>query len=320
MLNYNIVCADCVEQMQKLEPGSVDVVVTSPPYNLGIKYRKYKDTAKRKIYLEWTHEWVAEVKRVLRKDGSFFLNLGGCPKQPMLPFQMVSLVCEYFTLQNTFHWIKSVTIHKKGEEISVGHFKPINSKRFVNDCHEYVLHFTKTGKVPIDRLALGVKYADKSNIKRWKGTQGKDRRCRGNLWYIPYKTIQSRAKDRPHPATFPPALAENCFRLHGVDPQTVALDPFVGLGNSAVGALNCGIESFLGYDIDDYYIAETINSIKSHDRNQTSCSAGPGHSESLSERQSTCVLPLPRSREGSGRDEQDGVAAAVSADALGRTE
>ena len=109
-----------------------------------------------------------------------------------------------FVLQNTFHWVKSITIKtRKGEEISAGHFKPINSKRFVNDCHEYVFHLTASGAVPLQRREAGVEYADKSNIARWKHTDGSDKRCRGNTWFIPYDTIKSRDNDRPHPASFP---------------------------------------------------------------------------------------------------------------------
>ena len=79
-----------------------------------------------------------------------------------------------FVLQNTIHWIKSITIDESdGSSISRGHFKPISSPRFLNDCHEYVFHLTPTGRTPIDRLALGVPYADKSNIARWGHTGGK---------------------------------------------------------------------------------------------------------------------------------------------------
>ena len=95
---------------------------------------------------------------------------------------------------------------KEWQIVSRGHFKPISSQRFLNDCHEYIFHFTKSGRVEIDRLALGVPYQDKSNIARWSHTSGRDRRCRGNTWFIPYETIQSRQKERPHPATFPVEL------------------------------------------------------------------------------------------------------------------
>jgi site-specific DNA-methyltransferase (adenine-specific) len=174
-----------------------------------------------------------------------------------LPHQLVVAFDELFVLQNTLHWIKSITVQtKKGDLISAGHFKPINSPRFITDCHEYLFHFTRSGSVPIDRLAVGVPYEDKSNVARWGHTDGKDCRCRGNNWFIPYKTINSRDKQRPHPATFPTELAEMCYKLHGVGPDTVALDPFVGIGHSGIAAQNCGIGHFIGMDIDEGFIEE----------------------------------------------------------------
>jgi site-specific DNA-methyltransferase (adenine-specific) len=196
----------------------------------------------------------------LKRDGSFFLNIGSAPSNPMLPHEIVMELRELFVLQNTIHWIKSITIEDKDDNVqSHGHFKPISSKRFLNDCHEYIFHFTKSGRVEIDRLALGVPYQDKSNIARWSHARGSDLRCRGNTWFVPYETIQRRAKERPHPATFPIALAENCIKLHGPAKarrvQTM-LDPFLGIGNSAVAAKRRGVKKFIGFDIDETYLAE----------------------------------------------------------------
>ena len=67
---------DCVDGMRTLENDSVDVVVTSPPYNLDISYRSYEDSVAREAFLDWCDTWSNEVKRVMREDGSFFLNLG----------------------------------------------------------------------------------------------------------------------------------------------------------------------------------------------------------------------------------------------------
>ncbi len=259
---------DCIQGMQSLPDKFVDIVVTSPPYNLGINYTKYDDNKKPADYLKWSCEWAKEVMRVLKDDGSFFLNLGSCPSNPFIPHELVvELKGEKvgFILQNTFHWIKSISVvtkdgvlmstgTKDGERLSVGHYKPLHSKRFVNDCHEYVFHLTKHGETLIDRLSLGVPYSDKSNIARWAHTKGRDLRCRGNNWFIPYKTIVNRAKERPHPATFPVELAENCIQIHGCTPESVMLDPFVGIGNSAVAARRCGIRRFIGFDIDSEYV------------------------------------------------------------------
>jgi site-specific DNA-methyltransferase (adenine-specific) len=255
-----ILHGDCLQILPTLEAASFDLVVTSPPYNLGIAYQSFKDTAPRDEFLAWCRAWAAEVKRVMAPAASFFLNLGAAPANPLLPHQLILALTEgaepLFILQNTFHWIKSVTITTPaGVQISAGHFKPINSKRYVNDCHEYLFHLTKSGAVPLDRRAAGVPYVHKSNIARWGHTGGADLRCRGNTWFIPYETINSRDKERPHPATFPVALVEQCIRLHGKGPATRLLDPFLGIGTSAVAARRQGLASFTGIELDAHYLA-----------------------------------------------------------------
>ena len=195
---------------------------------------------------------------MLTNNGSFFLNLGSCPSNPLIPHELLVALKEGgvgFVLQNTFHWVKSITIEtKQGSQISAGHFKPIHSRRYVNDCHEYIFHLTKRGDTAVDRLGLGVPYSDKSNIGRWAHTKGRDLRCRGNNWFIPYKTIVSRSKERPHPATFPVELAANCIKIHGRRTGLVMLDPFLGIGHSAIAAKENGIGHFIGFDIDPEYV------------------------------------------------------------------
>ena len=267
MTQFDLCRQDCVEGMSRLTSESVDLVVTSPPYNLGIGYRQYADRQDRQSYLKWCVKWAAQIRRILRSNGSFFLNVGSAPSNPMLPHQIVielTSTSDGFLLQNTIHWIKSIAVEsRKGDLKSHGHFKPINSKRFLNDCHEHLFHFTKSGRVEIERLALGVPYQDKSNIARWSHTRGTDLRCRGNTWFIPYETIQSREKERPHPATFPIQLAEWCIKLHGVSRIETMLDPFLGIGNSAVAAQRCGVKRFIGFEIDEAYLAEAKRRIGS---------------------------------------------------------
>ncbi len=250
---------DCVVGMKDLPDESVDIVVTSPPYNLGIKYQDYDDNLSSEDYLAWSLEWAGEVKRILKPEGSFFLNVGASPANPWMPHELALTLRDLFQLQNTIHWIKSITVEpKEADPVSVGHFKPINSKRFLNDCHEFVFHFTKSGKVPVDRLAVGVPYADKSNIARWSHTEGKDKRCRGNNWYVPYETIASRSKDRPHPATFPVELARKCILLHGGEPKELTMmDPFLGIGHAAEAAGESEIGKFIGFEIDEVYLEES---------------------------------------------------------------
>ena len=266
---------DCLKTLPSLEAGGVDLVVTSPPYNLGIAYKSFKDTAPREEFLGWCKAWAAEVKRVMADDASFFLNVGAAPANPLMPHQLILALTDgndpLFVLQNTFHWIKSITIENPaGEKTSAGHFKPINSKRFVNDCHEYVFHLTKTGDVELDRRAAGVPYVHKSNIARWGHTGGADLRCRGNNWFIPYETIQSRDKERPHPATFPVALVEQCIRLHGKGAETRLLDPFLGIGTSAVAARRMKIAAFTGIELDEHYLETARERMTAEDERDAS--------------------------------------------------
>jgi len=256
--------ADCVKVFRQLDPQSVDVIVTSPPYNLGIQYNRYQDTLSRRDYLEWTAAWVAEAARVLRPDGSLFLNVGAKPSDPWTALDVAQTVRSHLQLQNIVHWIKSIAIDRAAagvaagltRDLAVGHYKPINSSRFLNDCHEFIFHFTPQGATDLDRLALGVAYQDQSNIGRWRAAAD-GVRCRGNTWFIPYETIQRRDRDRPHPATFPSRLPEQCLRLHGLSRIRLAMDPFTGLGSTAVACARLGV-SFIGADVDEMYVKEAV--------------------------------------------------------------
>jgi site-specific DNA-methyltransferase (adenine-specific) len=243
----------------------VDVAVTSPPYNIGVRYGSYSDSLPREKYLEWIEQVGKGVRRVLADDGSFFLNVGNKPKDQWIAWDVAGVLRKHFVLQNVMHWVKSIAINKADVgnypnitgDIAVGHFKPIVSERFLNDCHEYIFHFTKTGGVHLDKLAVGIPYQDKTNIGRWKSATA-DRRDRGNTWFIPYETIQSKS-DRPHPATFPVKLPEMCIKLHGG--AKLVMDPFTGIGSTAVAALRSA-SSFVGFEIDRDYLEEAIERLQ----------------------------------------------------------
>ena len=249
--------------MQEYDDQTIDAVVTSPPYNLGIDYGStVTDSGTREEYLtEFTPAWLTEVKRLLKPDGHFFLNLGAAPSNPLLPYQVLMLAVGMgWKLQNTIHWVKSITFEdKKGDKVTRGHFKPINSPRYLNDAHEFIFHLTHDGCRPVCRKAdgVGVPYSDPSNITRWDHTDGENLRCGGNNWLIPYETINSSTLQRPHPATFPVELVERCLKLAG-EPKVV-LDPFVGIGTTMVAAEKCGAEWVIGIDLCAEYAVEAVH-------------------------------------------------------------
>ncbi|MGC1132655.1 MAG: site-specific DNA-methyltransferase [Nitrososphaeraceae archaeon] len=249
-----------------IQEKSVDMVATSPPYNIGVKYGAYNDSLERNEYLEWIDTVGIAVKRVLNNQGSFFLNIGNRPSDQWIAWDVANTPRKHFILQNTITWIKSIAIEKKdvGDypnlkgDISPGHFKPVNSSKYLNDCFEYI-HFTKSGDVVSDKLARGlaIPYQDKSNIGRYSDC---DKRDRGNPWFIPYDTIKSKS-ERPHPATFPVKLAEMCIKLHGLRNNLVVMDPFCGIGSTAIACARLGV-SFIGFEVDKDYLGEAVNRVK----------------------------------------------------------
>src|SRR5437868_12802732 len=97
---HDLRLGDCVAGMAQLPDACIDIVVTSPPYNLGIKYRKYSDMEDREAYLQWSITWAGEIRRILKPHGSLFLNIGSAPSNPMLPHELVMRLRDIFVLQN----------------------------------------------------------------------------------------------------------------------------------------------------------------------------------------------------------------------------
>jgi len=268
MLAVNTIhCMDCLQGLQRIDPETIDVIVTSPPYNIGKQYHTYHDVRPREDYLTWIEQVAKASTTVLKDEGSFFLNVGGKPSDLWVALDIAQRFRAHYVLQNTIHWVKSIAIPKQDvgkyqtitDDIAVGHYQPVNSKRYLSNCHEYIFHFTKTGNVEIDQLGIGVKYQDKTNIGRWKSAV-RDLRGRGNTWFIPYETIQNA---RVHPTVFPVKLPEMCIRLHGVRNNMLVLDPFMGTGSTALACQKLGVD-FIGFEIDKTYVALANKALSHH--------------------------------------------------------
>ena len=134
---------DCITGIQAyLQDKSVDVVVTSPPYNIDVDYDGvYNDNKPESEYIEWIERAGVEIKRVLKDKGSFFLNIGDELSNPGKAWAIAFALKKHFDIQNVIHWIKSINIKKSDvgattaqkmilDDITPGHFKPIHSNRY----------------------------------------------------------------------------------------------------------------------------------------------------------------------------------------------
>lgn len=223
-----------------------DVIVISPPYNFNKNYRSYDDNLNYDDYLKKIDLWLSLIRDRLKDHGSFFLNIGHKPSHLTLPYDVLNIALSYFHLQNNIIWVKSISI----DNDTKGHYKPINSERFLNDLWEHVFHLTLTKDVKLDRLSIGCPYKDQTNIKRWSGNSV---RCQGNVWFIPYETVSSK---KTHPAAFPLNVPLNCLKLAGCNEDSIVLDPFIGSGTTALACKEIGCRC-IGIDIDEAYLEQT---------------------------------------------------------------
>jgi site-specific DNA-methyltransferase (adenine-specific) len=67
---------DCIAGLKKLADGTVDLAFADPPFNIGYKYDEYNDALESEKYLDWSRQWLGEVVRVLKPDGTFWLAIG----------------------------------------------------------------------------------------------------------------------------------------------------------------------------------------------------------------------------------------------------
>lgn len=240
---------DVSNLLNNIKEKEIDIVITSPPYNLGKKYITYKDKIPLNDYVDWLDNVSKDIFKILKDDGSYFLNIGYQNLQPLTPFLLIQKITQYFKLQNTIIWTKSITVNND----SYGHFIPNNSNRYLNNIFEYIFHFTKNGSKNLDRNSIGVPYKDKRNIERFKNNEGKgDVRCGGNVWFIPHKTVKSKTEKFNHPTAFPEELVKKCIKLNEYNENTKVLDPFMGTGTTLKVCKDLSING-IGIDIDENY-------------------------------------------------------------------
>lgn len=239
------------EDMSELEDESIDIVITSPPYNRGKTYSSdigeiHDDKMEEAEYISFLTTIWSECYRVARKSAVFFLNIGDSARDQGISEKVAKSAenASWKRIQDII-WVKSF--------LGKGHYTPSGGNRRLNNLWEHIFLFAKnTKEYKIDPKAIGIPYTDKSNIGRYSET---DLRDPGNVWLIPYMKTTGASIKKGHEAPFPIGLPYKCIKM--VPNVKTVLDPFGGTCSTLAACLKLGVK---GYAYEKYPRVEVIKS------------------------------------------------------------
>lgn len=219
---------DCIED------GSIDLVVTSPPYNVDIKYNSYDDKMPYDVYLEFTQKWLEKVYKLLKDDGCFCLNI---PLDKNKGGQQ-SVYADIISIAKKIGFQYHSTI--VGNEQNISRRTAWGS--WLSATAPYVI-------APVEMIAILYK-------KRWKKTSGSRKSDITKKEFVDWTNgvwtfIRESKTKVGHPAPFPVELPKRCIKLFTFVGDTV-LDPFLGNGSTLIASVLTNRRG-IGVEIDKNY-------------------------------------------------------------------
>jgi len=253
---------DCIQLMEKLPAGSVDLAFADPPFNIGYDYDVYKDRKDAGAYLEWTRQWIAGVCRVLRADGTFWLAIGD---EYAAELKLIAQNDSGLTCRSWVIWYYTFGV---------------NCKNKFSRSHAHLFHFVKdSSQFTFNDMAIRVPsarqlvYGDKrANPKgrlpddTWilrpqdlpDGFKPDD-----DTWYFPRVAGTFKERAGFHGCQMPEQLLGRIIRACSNEGELV-LDPFAGSGTTLAVAKKLNRRS-IGFELSADYVAqirERLNSVR----------------------------------------------------------
>jgi len=217
-----------------IKEKSVDLIVTSPPYNVDIRYDSYNDNISYNIYLEFTQKWLEKAYRLLKDDGRFCLNI---PLDKNKGGQQ-SVYADIISIAKKIGWKYHSTIVWNEQNIS----RRTAWGSWLSATAPYVI-------APVEMIAI----LYKNRWKKLSGTRKSDITKKEFMdWTNGVWTFMGESKKRVnHPAPFPVELPKRCIKLFTFIDDTV-LDPFSGSGSTLIACVLTNRKG-IGIEIDKNY-------------------------------------------------------------------
>ncbi|MBR1769838.1 MAG: site-specific DNA-methyltransferase [Bacteroidales bacterium] len=226
-----IICSSS-EQMTELPNNCVDLMITSPPYNVT---KEYDEDLSLKEYLQLLENVFSETYRVLVNGGRACINVANLGRKPYIPLsdyisQMMSGIG--FNMRGEIIWNKAASA---SPSTAWGSWQSA-SNPILRDIHEYILVFSK-GEYKKEKKNKE-NTISKENFMEWTKS----------IWTMNAES----AKRIGHPAPFPEELPYRLIQLYSFKGDVI-LDPFIGSGTTAVSSLKSD-RKFVGYELNSEYV------------------------------------------------------------------
>lgn len=231
---------DCLKLFPQIPDNSIDLIVTSPPYNVGIDYGAYKDNLSFQQYYSWVKQWVEECYRVSKVGGRICVNIPLAGNSPIAKDEHLETFVDKFlvlmsevgyTNRETIVWLKA---HNGDVEKFCGNNTAWGS--WMSASNPYCRSFTEFILVA-HKVEAKIQHSGVSDM-----TKAEFLKFTRNYWVMPTEATVK------HPAPFPEELAYRCIKLYSFVGDTV-LDPFLGSGTVMLVARqtkrNC-----IGFELD----------------------------------------------------------------------
>ena len=247
----SVIEGDCLEGMKQLADGFVDLVFADPPFNIGYHYDVYQDNLEDNEYLGWSRQWMEEVIRVLKDDGSFWLAIGDeyAAEMKVLMQRTLGMTCRSWVI---WYYTFGVNCQKKFNRSHAHLFQ------MVKDPDNFTFNADAIRVPSARQLVYGDKRAnprgrlpDDTWILRPQdlpdGFQPDD-----DTWYFPRVAGTFKERSGFHGCQMPEQLLGRIIRISSNEGELV-LDPFAGSGTTLAAA--CKLRrKYLGYEISTDYV------------------------------------------------------------------
>ena len=244
MKNNLLLCDDCITALKKIPDNSIKCIITSPPYWKGFAYESYFNSYHQ--YLQWSKQWMNECKRVLREDGTFYLNISNDSETTIRAYELLHIATHdlMFKLHDTIIWY----IYNR---------QPANTKRQLTNQHEFLFMLRHNSNDVV--LEKDEAYCYNSQLFKTKNV--------GNVWELPFNSKRTNidfgrktTKSKYGHGGFPIELPETCILLSSHEGDVI-LDPFMGTGTVGVACKKHG-RRFVGIDNIQKFVEYSENRIR----------------------------------------------------------